>query len=198
MEPTNLPNEGRANPNDEIVQPVPLDTAGEPPAVAPNWNFGASVNPPPRAAPPVPLPHEFIARLTSTAAARSQALRICSAAEVAADIGPELTRILAAFQTPEAIIACAGENIPALKDYCFQVIKSTTAIAEGNNSGMTLAVKGGSAEPKASNPEVRKAISKSRATHMLIMMLLMRLQLLCSTAYVLWGLGSQSMIFPTP
>jgi hypothetical protein len=98
----------------------------------------ASVNPPLRAAPPGPSPQDVIARLTATAAARTQANRICSASEVAEDIGLELARILAAFQTPEAVTACAGEDIPALQNYLFQVLRSSAVNPEGDNSPQAL------------------------------------------------------------
>ena len=81
------------------------------------WRMDASVNLPQQAA---PSPHDLATRLAATAAVRSQAFRFCSAEEVAGDIKNEFARYLAAVQTPEAILACAGESIPALKNYIFR------------------------------------------------------------------------------
>ena len=95
----------------------------------------ASVNLPQQAA---PSPHDLATRLAATAAVRSQAFRFCSAEEVAGDIKNEFARYLAAVQTPEAILACAGESIPALKNYIFQVLKSGAAPPEGEATPQTV------------------------------------------------------------
>ena len=79
MDQTNLPNEA---PRDQPRAEEPTQAAineirvGAPADTARVWNFGASVNPPQRAAPPAPLLQDVIARLTATAVARSNALRI--------------------------------------------------------------------------------------------------------------------------
>ena len=99
------------------------------------WRMDASVNLPQQAAPSL---QDFVARLTATAGARTQPFRFCSAEEVAGDIKNEFARYLAAVQTPEAILACAGESIPALKNYIFQVLKSGAAPPEGEATPQTV------------------------------------------------------------
>ena len=138
---------GDDQPNEEVpvpVIPVAPNTGPAPPAPQQRvaeaetetvWRMDASVNLPQQAA---PSPHELAARLAATAAVRSQAFRFCAAEEVAGDIKSEFARYLAAVQTPEAILACAGESIPALKNYIFQVLKSGAAPPEGEATPQTV------------------------------------------------------------
>ena len=71
MEQQIPPNEAEARQEEQTpVQPATNEAPVGPPAAG-VWNFGASVNPPLRAAPPPPSPQDVIARLTATAAARA-------------------------------------------------------------------------------------------------------------------------------
>ena len=106
---------------------LPVATDGTEPA----WRWEASVDLPPQAA---PTPQDFIPRLTATAELRAQAFRFVAAADVAGGLKAEFARMLAGAQTPEAVLACAGESIPALRNYIFQVFKTATAANEGDAS----------------------------------------------------------------
>ena len=115
-------------PNPVAAAQLPVDVDGTEPA----WRWDASVNLPQQAAPSPQL--DLISRLTATAEMRAQAFRFCAAADVAGGMKAEFARMLAGVQTPEAVLACAGESIPALKNYIFQVFKTGTAATEGGAS----------------------------------------------------------------
>ena len=105
------------------VMTTPPPNEGLPATVTqPAWNWDASVRLPQQVYAPPP---EFLERIRNTVAVREQAVRFCAGTDVTPEVKQEIAKFLTCVQSPTPISDCAGEKLPALRNFIFVVLKSS-------------------------------------------------------------------------